>query len=243
MLPQTDDAAAGGATSERLRRDLRDRVVRLEIEPGARLSEWAIAAEYGCSRQPVREAFIILAYEGLLEVRPQRGTFVRLLSEQRIRAMRFAREAIEAALVRRAAGAPEVVRAAIVMGMRRQIAEQRKAADEEGFLALDRAMHRELARALGAIHAWPPCAAAKSQTERIRFIAGRPEDPRDAALAEHEALAEAIAAGDADLAEATLRRHLRRVLRLLPAARAARPDWFDESEDGAGIDAHAAAGV
>ncbi|SES95904.1 GntR family transcriptional regulator [Oceanicella actignis] len=240
MLPQTDDAAAGGATSERLRRDLRDRIVRLELAPGARLSEWAISAEYGCSRQPVREAFIILAYEGLLEVRPQRGTFVRLLSEQRIRAMRFARESIEAGLARRAAHAGRDLRAKAAEAMRRAIAVQRAAPDEAAFLAADRAMHRELARVLDATHAWPPCAVAKSQTDRVRFIAGRP-DPRAEALAEHEALADALAAGDAEAAERTARAHLRRILPLLPLARAARPDWFEHGEDGPGIDRIAAA--
>ena len=59
---------------------LRHRIIRSEIPPGTALSEAEIARRFSISRQPVREAFIKLAEEGLLEVRPQRGTFVRKIS-------------------------------------------------------------------------------------------------------------------------------------------------------------------
>ena len=53
---------------------LRRRIVTGDLRPGMRLSEQDIADQYDLSRQPVREAFIRLAAEGLLEVRPQRGS-------------------------------------------------------------------------------------------------------------------------------------------------------------------------
>src|SRR5690606_41130352 len=54
-----------------LYRILRQRIISVDLAPGSRLSEAEIAATYELSRQPVREAFIKLAEEGLLEVRPQ----------------------------------------------------------------------------------------------------------------------------------------------------------------------------
>ena len=55
---------------------LRRRIVTGDLRPGMRLSEQDIADQYALSRQPVREAFIRLAAEGLLEVRPQRGSWL-----------------------------------------------------------------------------------------------------------------------------------------------------------------------
>ena len=72
--------AQGAAVSPQLHRLLRDQIIRGEIPPGARISETEIASSWSVSRQPVREAFIKLAEEGLVEVRPQRGTFVTLIS-------------------------------------------------------------------------------------------------------------------------------------------------------------------
>jgi len=52
-------------------RILRMQIIRGLLAPGTRMSESETAALFSVSRQPVREAFIKLAEEGLLEVRPQ----------------------------------------------------------------------------------------------------------------------------------------------------------------------------
>ncbi|WP_223252455.1 GntR family transcriptional regulator [Paracoccus mutanolyticus] len=92
---------------------LRRRIVTGDLRPGMRLSEQDIADQYDLSRQPVREAFIRLAAEGLLEVRPQRGTFVTRINMDWVLDTRFIREATEADIVRiatRMAGPAEVGR-------------------------------------------------------------------------------------------------------------------------------------
>ena len=59
---------------------LRHAIVTLRLRPGQVLSEQGIAQQLRTSRTPVREAFIKLAEAGLIEVLPQRGTFVRKIS-------------------------------------------------------------------------------------------------------------------------------------------------------------------
>jgi DNA-binding GntR family transcriptional regulator len=61
--------------SDRAYAALRDRLVALEIAPGAPLDEDALMAELGVGRTPVREAIRRLALEGLVVVYPRRGTF------------------------------------------------------------------------------------------------------------------------------------------------------------------------
>ncbi len=55
------------------------------------------------SRQPVREAFIKLAENGLIQIRPQRGSYVNKISLSQVRNGCFVRQAIECAVARRAA--------------------------------------------------------------------------------------------------------------------------------------------
>ena len=56
--------------------ELRDRIVTLELTPGAALVEDDLMRELGIGRTPLREAIKRLALENLVEVRPRRGTYV-----------------------------------------------------------------------------------------------------------------------------------------------------------------------
>jgi len=78
---------------------LYEEIVKLEILPGARMSEVEVSKRFGVSRQPVRDAFKRLGSLELLEIRPQRATSVRLFSMQEIDNTRFLRLAVELELV------------------------------------------------------------------------------------------------------------------------------------------------
>ena len=82
---------------------LKDAIVQLQLRPGNALRETEISKQLGVSRQPVREAFFKLADVGLVEIQPQRGTFVQLISRKAVENARFIREAVEVAVVRKAA--------------------------------------------------------------------------------------------------------------------------------------------
>ena len=77
--------------------DLRRRILALELQPGATLSENELAAELGVSRTPVRESLILLADEGLVQVFPKVGSFVSRVDPQRVADAQFLREAVELA--------------------------------------------------------------------------------------------------------------------------------------------------
>lgn len=71
---------------------LRDEIVTMGLKPGDVISESDIAGRYGVSRQPVREAFIRLAQQGLLLIRPKRATVVKKISPEGVpRAASFAK--------------------------------------------------------------------------------------------------------------------------------------------------------
>jgi DNA-binding GntR family transcriptional regulator len=61
--------------SDRAYAALRDRLVSLEIPPGAPIDEEALTGQLGVGRTPVREAIRRLALERLVVVYPRRGTF------------------------------------------------------------------------------------------------------------------------------------------------------------------------
>lgn len=74
--PEGGPDAAGGEAGGALARLLSARIVAGELRPGQRLSEAALAQHFSVSRNTLREAFRVLAEQGLLEHVPHRGVSV-----------------------------------------------------------------------------------------------------------------------------------------------------------------------
>lgn len=74
------------AGSERVYDDLRRRILRLDLAPGADLDEGVVSASYGVSRTPVREALIKLRSDGLAVTGKGRGARVAPLEMRDLRA-------------------------------------------------------------------------------------------------------------------------------------------------------------
>ncbi|SNS61645.1 transcriptional regulator, GntR family [Streptosporangium subroseum] len=103
MVPE--ESAAGRVT-----RSLRQRLLTGELKPGAPLSQSRIAAEYGVSRMPARDALQVLAAEGLVDLDAFTAV-VRGLSITELQELYELREAVEPVLTRIAV--PNVGRAEV----------------------------------------------------------------------------------------------------------------------------------
>ena len=133
---------------------LRDLILHNDLPPGSRLSESELAARFSVSRQPVREAFIRLSEAGLVDVRPQRGTYVVGISQKSVREARFVREAVETAVS--ASAARQGLADKVIYELRDLIERQTRCASSgqyDQFFILDEDFHRVLA--LGAGHDKP----------------------------------------------------------------------------------------
>jgi DNA-binding GntR family transcriptional regulator len=108
--------------------ELRQRIIDGRLKLGAGLSENTLAADLGISKTPVREALMQLKIEGLVEVLPQRGTYVFRLAAPQVAMISELREILEVAA---AAVAIERNHAALVARMTR-IFETMRAALEAG---------------------------------------------------------------------------------------------------------------
>lgn len=90
---------------------IRDRIIRVELPPGAPLEEAAIVDELGVGLTPVREAFKRLALEKLAVIYPRRGTFVadiKVSDERWLTETRVELEGLAAALAAKRATAEEI---------------------------------------------------------------------------------------------------------------------------------------
>lgn len=204
---------------------LRGAILSCELPPGERLSETEIGNRIGVSRQPVREAFIRLAAEGLAEVRPQRGTYVSRISTSAVLSARLIREAVESDLIRMLA---PVADEALLKCLDDQIEQQRNAIADQNvtaFVNLDDRFHRLLAVAAGHEAVWVVLDGLKSQMNRLRHITARTFDISKL-IGQHEAIIAGLRDHDPSRAEQAMRLHLRELLNDLPEIARSRPEIF-----------------
>lgn len=208
-----------------------DEINALRLLPGDRISEAEIAAEFGVSRQPVRDAFARLANLDLLLIRPQRATEVKRFSSREIEKSRFVRAAIETEVLRAAARNFEAKDQKLLDGcLKRQRAAIAKA-DHQKFGALDYEFHKTLCDIAGVGFVNEVIAAEKAKVDRLCMLGLAKEDRMPQLLADHEEIAAAIAAGDEDRAVRAVRLHLSRLDSTIAAIEATNAKYFEPEED------------
>ncbi|MFD7920085.1 GntR family transcriptional regulator [Streptomyces sp. NPDC059740] len=232
--PGADPAGPGAPRQSgraRVHTELRARITSLRLPPGSPLSENELAAALDVSRTPVREALILLAEEGLVEVFPKLGSFVSRISVPAVLESQFVREAIEVAALRVAV---ERADDAALAALRDNLARQRAACaddDAQAFWELDEEFHRTLMEASGHRTLWRTVTTAKAHLDRARRLSlPLPQRLRDL-TGEHTAVVDALADRDAPRAEETLRAHLQGVFDDIQTIRARSPELF-ESDTG-----------
>ncbi|MFT4725819.1 MAG: DNA-binding GntR family transcriptional regulator [Granulosicoccus sp.] len=206
---------------------LKQGIVRAEYRPGDRASEVEIARQLQVSRQPVREAFIRLQGEGLIDIRPQRGTFIQKISVEAVLNARFLREAIEADIVALVANDRNP---AVIADLREQLKAQRRISESDpiSFMKLDDLFHRTLAEAAEKKHAWQVIEELKAQMDRVRFLSFTHFHVAQL-ITQHSEIVDAIESGSSTDAVNHVRKHLREVLTSLPTIARENPDFFDST--------------
>ena len=205
---------------------VRDAIVSMELLPGQMISETALAAKFGVSRTPVREALIKLANLGFVEVLPQRGTYVSKFSMQKILEARFIREALEVSVVSYLAEhtQPEVIAAAEAI-----IAEQKLAAEADDallFQSLDDKFHQVLANHTGHARVAEKIEEEKAHMDRVRNLSLHMRGQYKRILTQHRAIIRAIKAGSKDEAIRAMSTHMRGIYKVLDTLPQEHPEYF-----------------
>jgi DNA-binding GntR family transcriptional regulator len=198
---------------------LRDAIVSGRLQPNERLVEAELIDLLGVSRTAVRTALVRLAQEGLVVHERNRGARVRYVDETEAVEIVLARAALEALAVRQAAerATPgDVEELQEVLGRMRARLDEGDllgASDENAVLhskLLDLSGNQTVIRLVGGL---------KSQLVRFQYRTILVPGRSARSFEEHSAIVDAVAAGDADAAEAAMRRHLSHVAEALSAPR------------------------
>lgn len=179
-----------------------------KLRPGSRIIQEQIAKELGVSRQPVQQALALLRNQGVLQDAPGRGLLVAPLDTQYVRNMYDMRAVIEGLACRRAAQVnakqAKAKGPALIRAGRKAVAS----GSYNELIAADMAFHHFIYALSENPFIAPTMEAHWTSTQRVMGeVLVNEEQPRNV-WGQHEAMLDAIAAGDADLAETLGRQHI-----------------------------------
>lgn len=199
------------------------------LPPGSAIDKLAICQQLNVSRFPVSTAINRLAYERLVVIEPQHGSFVARLATSDMREWMMIRRALEIEIVGELAmDLPEEARSGLERNLRYQQTAC-DAADTSGFYTLDVEFHRLLVGALGFRQAIEILEGLRSHLERLRRLLLTPPNRMVEACAEHRRIVAAMEARDRSGAHEAMRIHLDHTTRLFEKFAVQSPGLFTES--------------
>lgn len=191
---------------------LKQHILDNHYPPGAQVLESEIAAELNASRTPVREAFVRLQQEGLLEIVPRHGVRISALSPDDMREIYEVLMSLEPTAVELlAARKPDRTElASLIASCNAMEAALQGTPDLQAWAAADEAFHLNLARLCGNNRLAAMIMQVWDQAHRARMftLSLRPLPVRS--TAEHRAVVEAILAGDVERAREIYHAHRKR---------------------------------
>lgn len=216
---RTRDGDAGARIAD----GIRARIVAGTYPPGTRIRQEDVAAEFGASRVPVREAIRQLEYEGLVTVVPNAGAWVSHLTLAECEEVYQMRERLEPLLLRYSAPQLSPADLAHLADLAQRISDAGD--DTEVFLQLDREFHLASYATAQTSQLDPLIRKLWNTTAPYRraYVSSWDPDARRIAHEEHHLMVAALKDGDLEEAERVLGGHIRRTRRHL----ARTPDIFD----------------
>lgn len=187
---------------------IRARIIRGNFALGEALSENMLAAELGVSKTPVREALLQLKLEGLVDIQPQRGSFVFQMSAQEVVELSELREILETAAVLRALRRD---RDGLALALGEIVSEMRAAlagGDFAAYRALDAAFHQAIIDHCGNAFLQESYAGITFRVQTLRTRLSTNSALNSTSLREHGQILAQIAAGDTARLQTLLAEHI-----------------------------------
>ncbi|BDI04831.1 GntR family transcriptional regulator [Sphaerotilus microaerophilus] len=207
MLPTAADRSLSPrALYQDVAERLRERIFNRQLEPGSWIDEQKLAADFGISRTPLREALKVLAVEGLVTMKVRRGAYVTEMSVQDVQQVYHVMALLESDAAGEVARQATPAEIAQLRALHDRL--EREVHQREFFFATNEAFHMQLLTLGG--NRWSQQIVGdlrkvmKLNRHHSLFKQGRLEE----SLAEHRALMDAIEQRDAEAARRLMRLHL-----------------------------------
>lgn len=194
--------------ADRAYADLRDRIVTLEIPPGAPIDEDLVGAELQIGRTPVREAIKRLALENLVTVYPRRGTFASDINITDLADISDVRIQLEGHAAYRAARRISEAQRDQAVQLLAELDSSRGSDDVAALMDLDARVHRLIHQAAANPYLEETLGRYFNLSLRIWYLVLERLPHLFARVHEHAELLRAILDGESDRARSIVAEHI-----------------------------------
>ncbi|XPP27572.1 MAG: GntR family transcriptional regulator [Leucobacter sp.] len=200
--------------TEKVYRQLKEQILRVEKAPGDVIFEAELAEQFGVSRTPVREALSLLASRGWVVVLPRKGYLVRPVELRDIGEIFSVRRMLEPSLAEQAAHSSSPAQIERLRGL---VQQQESGTDLGESLDAARSFHLLLAELSGSERVKTLLTDLVEEVQRLHYLLPSIEHHITSAeeLRAHRLIVEAIAAGEPEVARAHMAEHLQEVAHTL----------------------------
>jgi DNA-binding GntR family transcriptional regulator len=208
-IHEGSDMLSRGALRHELAKRLLIEIFQGKMPEGTRLIAMNLAARFGVSSTPVREALFELEDSEVVEVIHNRGAVVKRFGREELREIFHMRRLIEGEAVRLAC--PRLEKE-ILEDLRRRLKDLAKRRHDaqwlEAEMALDRELHATIAASCGSSRLAKEFERYNMLVEALRSVVGGERQALRDAFATHLEIVEALLARDSDAAAAAMTRHV-----------------------------------
>jgi DNA-binding GntR family transcriptional regulator len=194
--------------ADALRDQLEQDIVTGAFRPGERLDEQALAARFGVSRTPVREALMQLATAGLVTLQERRGAFVAALGFKEIIERFEAMAVLEGACAALAARRITDEERGKLLEAHEACARQAAGGNPDAYYYANERFHHIIYEACQNAFLAEQAQQLHARLKPYRRLQLRARSRVANSLAEHQGIVDAIRVGDSDRAERLLREHI-----------------------------------
>jgi DNA-binding GntR family transcriptional regulator len=201
-------SGGNGTRAERLREAIEELIATAQFPPGMRLDETELAARFSVSRTPLREALFQLASMGIVTTQPRRGAIVALVTPQRLLEMFDVMAELEAMCGRLAARrmSPEEHKA--LAAAHKACEKARNGDDSDTYYHANEHFHYLIYEGSHNAFLTEQTKALHRRLRPYRRLQLRVRNRVPASFREHQAVVDAILAGDSELTARRLREHV-----------------------------------
>ena len=188
--------------------NLRDMIVEGALPPGQRISESDLCDQFGISRTPMREALKVLASEGLVEIKPNRGTRVSEITLEDIDELFEAVSGIERLCGELATEKMTEGDLEHLKDLNERMINYFKNGQRHDYFRLNQKTHNLIVQLSGNTVLREIHANIMIKVRRARYLAILSVDRWEESVKEHAEILKAMQARDADLAGKRIRNHV-----------------------------------
>lgn len=221
-----EDINAYASVGDYVYAEIRRRIINWELKPGQRISEAEMSKVLEVSRTPVREGFIRLKNEGLVEILSQRGTIISKIDLKKVSEGVFVRNCLEREVIREISGKlAEPFQSKCQKFLKKQ-EEALVDGDYVKFHRYDVEFHKVFFEAANRENTWQFIQYTNSQYERVRMLTLLDFDKFKHLLDVHNALFKAIVTDDFNAASAITESHINTIFDEITVLRKEHEEYF-----------------